>query len=118
MRAFSTGMRPRRLNSDRIAELSDHDQVHHRPARDLQFCLPALLPNQVRHSPRIGPANPHYPPESAVDAARLLAALGQEPNLVPPSHRAAWEFYRLGNLALEVKASRQNQLITCWSLAG
>ena len=97
------GHQPR---EDRIAELSDHDQVVNGPARGLVLGLRGLLLDQVGYPSLAGPANPANPPQPAVDAARLLPARWQEPDLVAPAHRPVRQLYRLRYVTLEVEPER------------
>ena len=91
---------------DRIAERGDHDQVVDGPARGLALSLRGLVPDQVGHAGLVGPANPDDPPQPAVDAARLLVTLRQEPDLVAPTHWPVRQLYRLGDVTLEVEPER------------
>ena len=97
--AFDTsgGHQPR---VDGVAKLGYYNQVFDRPVR----LLGSLSPHKVGDSPALGSADAVNAPHSIIDARGFAAARRETSDLVAPADGSVREFYRLGNVALEVEA--------------
>ena len=91
---------------DGISEFGDYNQVFDRTACCLGRGVGKPLMDKIGHSPASRPDNAVNAPQAGVNAMRVLARLGQEPDLVAPAHGPIGKLDGLRDVALEVQTER------------